>query len=164
MSRLGADEQGAVAIEFALWSLGFFLALLAAFDFGSFYLQRSTTGEAVSAAAVQSFVTRDDVNFTALPAYVRTSAEIPSLDVELACNGVAGSCTNLSRRCACLNKDGGYTQANCGTICPVGRASTGSTAGYYLSIRASAPFSPMLLPDGVLKDSVVQQHGTVRLQ
>ena len=162
LSRLHRDESGAALVEFSLWTVLFFFAAMAGLDFGSYYLQRGAADEGVSAAAVSAFAKRDNVNFADLPAYVRSLSDDPALTVTTSCNGVAGSCTNLSRTCACLNGTGGYVAAACGASCS--GMTAGSTAGYYLTIRASKPYEPLMIPTNGITGEQISLVATVRLQ
>ena len=162
--NLKSDQSGAVAVEFGIWVVAFFLAVSVAMDFGMYYLERGKMNEAVSGAAVASFTDADNVNFTLLPGYVRNLADNQAMTVTTSCNGTTGSCTNLNRSCACIKNDGGYVATTCGNMCTGTDVTAGSTAGYYLSINASQSFSPMILPRSLLADSTIQQHATVRLQ
>jgi len=162
LSRLAADTRGAAAIEFALWTVLFFMVVMAGLDFGAFYLQRSKADEAVAAAAVASFSQRENVNFSQIPDYVRALAKDPGLTVTTSCNGSTGSCTNSSRSCACMGSAGSYVAAACGTTCSGSGA--GATAGYYLTIEAGRPYQPMMLPNGVLTDTRIDRTATVRLE
>ena len=164
LGRLRRDEGGAAAIEFALWSTAFFFAIMAAMDFGMYYLERGKMNEAVGAAAVASFSDADNVDFGQLPAYVRSLADNQSIVVSTACNGSAGSCTNLNRSCSCLKSDGTYVATTCGNMCTGAGVTAGSTAGYYLTIDASQGFTPIILPKGILANSTIAQHATIRLQ
>lgn len=164
LRRLKADENGAAVVEFSLWTVLFFMVSLAGLDFGAFYLQRSAADEAVSAAAVSAFSKRTNVNFSDLPAYVKALSDDPALTVTTACNGVNASCTNLSRTCACLKSNGTYVSGTCGAACSGTGITTGSTAGYYLTVTASKAYDPMILPSGTLVPATVKQSATVRLQ
>lgn len=161
---LAADEHGIAAIEFALLSSLFFLAISVAMDFGSLYLERSKMNEAVAGAAVSAFSTASTVDYASLPGYVRALADDSSLSVTVACNGTAGSCTNTIRSCSCLRTNGTYSAATaCGSAC-TGSVSAGSTAGYYLTVSATQTFQPLFVPGSVLGDTQIVQQATVRLQ
>ncbi len=162
--RLRRDEQGMVAVEFALWSVAFFFVVMVALDFGAFYIERGRMNEAVGAAAVSSFNDADNVNFANLPGYVRSLTGENSTAVATSCNGVAGSCTNLNRVCACLKNDGSYVTATCGNICTGTGVTVGSTAGYYLTINATRTFDPMILPQSAIAGATISQQATIRLE
>ena len=164
LARLRGDEEGVAGVEFALWSTAFFFVVMGALDFGAYYLERGKMNEAVGAAAVVSFNEADNVNFAQLPGYVRSLTGEPLISVATACNGTEGSCTNLNRSCACLKSDGTYVANTCGNLCTGPGMTAGSTAGYYLSVRASQDYRPMILPNGVLGDSTIAQQATIRLQ
>lgn len=157
------DSRGAVATEFALWVTLFFIAALGAFDLADIYFKRSQMGSAVSAASLQAFDQRDNVNFQELPAYVRALSTDESLSVTVSCNGVANSCTNLNRTCACLTRTGTFTARQCGAPCSGSNMTSEVTAGYYLTITASRQFSPALIPNERV-GSQLSQTATVRLQ
>ncbi|WEK46772.1 MAG: TadE/TadG family type IV pilus assembly protein [Candidatus Andeanibacterium colombiense] len=164
LRRLRADQSGLAAVEFSLWSVLFFLVALSGMDFAQFYFQRSAADEAVSAAAVSAFSTRTNVNFTDMQPYVRALAGDTGLTVTTSCNGTSGSCTNLNRTCSCLKSNGTYVAAACGSTCTGSGVTTGSTAGYYLTISATRPYQPMILPAGMVMPTRVAQKATVRLQ
>ncbi|MBB5985180.1 Flp pilus assembly protein TadG [Sphingobium sp. B1D3A] len=160
---LRRDDKGGVAVEFALWITLFFITALGAFDLGDMYFKRSQMGSAVSAASLQAFDQRDDVNFAELGNYVKALANDSKLTVTVSCNGVAGSCTNVDRPCACLTTEGEMVARQCGIPCSEANMTPGVTAGYYLTISASQSFSPVLLSGGSV-GSQLSQTATVRLQ
>ncbi len=162
--QLRRRDDGVASVEFALWSTFFFVIIMVALDFGSLYLQRGKLNEAVGAAAVASFNNADNVSFGSLPLYVRGLTEDQSTAVTVSCNGSAGACTNFNRTCACLKQDGTYVANSCGNTCSGPGMTTGSTAGYYLTINASRSFDPMMVPRSVLSGASVSQQATVRLQ
>ena len=164
LTPLRRDENGVAAVEFSLWSVGFFLIVMVAIDFGMFFIERGKINEAVAATAVAAFEDADNVNFNVLPSYVRSLADNQTVAVTTSCNGVAGSCTNLNRACACLKNDGTYVDDACGNICVGTGMTAGSTAGYYLTIEASQGFTPLVLPNGILSNKSLSQKATVRLQ
>ena len=126
LRQLAADREGVAVAEFALWTTLLFVVVLAGLDFGGYFHQRGKINEAVSAAAMQSFQQRDNVNFGNLQGYVRNLADSQTVTVANTCNG--GSCTNLNRQCACLQSNGTFQAKSCGTACSSG-ATAGTTAG-----------------------------------
>lgn len=163
--RLRRDESGSVITEFAIWSAALFLVIMSGLDFGGYYIARSSINEAISAAAVQAFQKREEAPFTTLPAYVRSLADDQSLAVDLICNGDNTPCTNTNRTCACLKNDGTYvSQTSCDKVCDGTGMTEKSVAGYYLTIKASRTYQPLLLPKGMLSGTALDQSTTVRLQ
>ena len=159
--KLAADREGVAVAEFALWTTLLFMVVLVGLDFGGYFIQRGQLNEAISAAAMESFKQRDNVNYDSLQGYVRNLADSQSVSVSTSCNG--GTCTNLNRACACLQSDGSFAADDCGNTCPAG-ATAGSTAGYYLTIDASDPFRTVLLPKGLFAGDTVSESVTVRLE
>ena len=163
LGLLRRGDDGAVAIEFALWSTLFFMVVSVAMDFGSFYIERGKMNEAITAAAVSSFTTFDAVPFDEIPGYVQGLSGEPALAVTISCNGT-NSCTNVSRTCACLKSDGVYVATDCGNSCTQPGMTTNSKAGYYMTIRAQQSFKPLIVPNSLLDGAVLAQKATVRLQ
>lgn len=161
--KLAGDRAGAAAVEFAVWSSMFFVVALGGLDVADLFHKRSQMGEAVAAGAMQSFAQRDNVNFANLPGYVRSLSGLNTAQVTLACNGIAGSCTNFSRTCACLRQNGTFATQSCGAPCSGAGFTPGSTAGYYLTISANEAIVPVLLPGSALGQSATEAI-TVRLQ
>jgi len=157
--KLVADRAGVAVTEFALGTTLLFMVVLAGLDFGGYFMQRGQLNEAISAAAMESFKQRENApSRQALETYVRNLADSQAVNVSIRCNG--GSCTGA---CACLQTNGSFTPATCGTACSSG-ATSGSTAGYYLTIEASEPFRKVVLPNGVFGGDMVTQSVTVRLK
>lgn len=165
--RLRRDERGSVMSEFAIWTAMLFIVIMSALDFAGYYSARGAINEAVSAAALQAFQQRDkteDQFYDEVPAYVRNLADDQALAVELSCNGAANSCTNMNRTCACLTTEAKYVAAQCSAECKGPGMTANSVAGYYMTIKASRNYNPLLLPKGVLAGTALDQTTTVRLQ
>lgn len=157
--KLAKDERGTAVTEFALWTTALFLVVMAGLDFGTYYMQRGQLNEAVSAAAVQTFEKRENVDFNGLQAYVRNLADDQTLTLSTSCNGVANACTNFGRTCSCLKSNGTYTAATCGSSC----SGTQSTAGYYVNLKAEQEYKTAILPKSLMGGSHVRQSATLRL-
>lgn len=167
-ASLRNDRRGVATTEFALLTVFFFFTVLAALDIAGLYIARTQLGTAVAGAANAAFANRDAVSFANLPSFVTQAAQAPAgtpVTVTVGCNGGTNNCTNGSgRACTCLGRDGRYVGASCSAPCSGSNMSAGATAGYYLTIRASYPYRPVLLPHGMLGDATVTQSATVRLQ
>jgi Flp pilus assembly protein TadG len=159
LRRLRDEQDGAALVEFGLVTAFLFLMFLTGLDFGAYYQQRAGINEALSGASIRAFETRDTVDFAGMTSLVRKLADDPTLQVTLECNGTVNGCTNSSRTCACLTSSGTFTSAMCNASC-----TGGSTAGYYLTIRAKRTFEAAVLPGGVLSGTSMEQHVTVRLE
>lgn len=159
-----SDRRGVASVEFALWTTLFFLVVLVALDFGIYHIDASRADEGVSAAALRAFGSAGSVDFTGLASDVRALAGDPGLSVSTLCNGVSGACTNLDRACACLTARGRYVAQACSTPCGARRTTSGSTAGYYLTIRATRGYQAMLVPGDLLDGAEISRSATVRLQ
>lgn len=164
LHRLHRDEQGAVVVEFAFWVVGFFFIAMIAIDFGFYFVQRTKLNMAVGSVAVAAFNTPSNVDFTNMPSAVRSLGGLSTIAVTVSCNGVANSCVNASRSCACLKQDGTYVAATCGNTCTGTGITTGSTAGYYMTVRGSVTYQPIVIPSTMLSSPAMSQQATVRLQ
>lgn len=165
LRSLRQDTRGVAAVEFALLTTSLFFGFLAVLDFGYFLVGEQKLGQAVSAAALSSFQTKNAVNFTSIPTYVQQAADAPAtVTVTTSCNGVANSCTNTSRACACINSSGAYSAATCAANCTGTGMSANQLAGYYLTINAAYTFPALIAPKGMLKNANVSRAVTIRLQ
>jgi Flp pilus assembly protein TadG len=162
------DGRGSATIEFALLTCFFFAVVLGALDFGMFFIQRSDLSGGVSTASIHSFANRDAVAFANIPAMVTAASKAPggsAVSVTVTCNAGTASCVNTNRVCACLTSANAFIDASsCGAPCTGGNMTSGSTAGYYLTIAASYPYAPAVLPRGALGSATVRQTAVVRLQ
>lgn len=162
------DTRGVATIEFALVTCFLFAILLAALDFGMFFVQRSNLGSGVASTAVYSFSNAATVPYSTIPTMVASVAGTPTaanLAVTVECNGGAAPCTNQSRQCACLTDTGGYRlTATCGESCSGNGTGAGSTSGYYLKVKATYAYTPTVVPAEVFGDATLEQSAVVRLQ
>lgn len=161
--RLLADASGATAIEFAVFTSILFFVFLAIFDFASVLIGSHRLGQAVSAAADDAFVNRAAAPFTTIPNYVINASGSSSTTVAVTCNGTT-ACTNSSRACACLSGSGIYSAAICSAACTGSGHSTNQTAGYYMTINASTPYTGIIVPTGLMGSGTTSRSVTVRLQ
>ncbi len=161
--RFLRDRRGVATIEFALLSSLFLLATLSSLDAGMFLIRRSQLSNALDTAALSSFMARSNVGFANLPTFVTQASRLANATVSVGCNGGAGNCVNSNRQCACLGKAGGYVAATCGATC-AGNVTSGSTAGYYMTIRATSAYTPIVLPTGAFAGASTDQQITLRLQ
>lgn len=165
--RLAADQRGVATLEFALWACCIFLVLLAGLDFGIWRVYQLRLDAAVEQGALMAFNGRDTLDQPAagtIAGYVRAAARLPGepVTVSASCNGSACERPDASRSCACLSTTNGanhYAPAACGSPC-----ADGATAGYYLTLDASYPYRPAVLPQGVLAGQAITRSATIRLQ
>jgi len=162
------DTRGVATIEFALVTCFLFAILLAALDFGMFFVQRSNLGSGVASTAVYSLSNAAAVPYATIPTMVASVAGAPgtaNLAVTFECNGGAAPCVNQSRQCACLTDAGGYRPtATCGEACSGTGTGAGSTSGYYLKVKASYAYGPVVVPARIFGDTTLAQSAVVRLQ
>jgi Flp pilus assembly protein TadG len=167
MRHLRAEQRGAATIEFALWSVLFFMVAVVALDFGLFTIQRGHLSEALSGASIAAFNKSSTVDYSAIPTYIQAVSAVPnpaSMSVAVGCNGGNNNCTNTNRTCACLSQSGTFIPSDkCGDPCGSG-ATPNSISGYYLTIGATYPFKPMFVTRGILGNKPITQTATVRLQ
>lgn len=162
------DTRGAATAEFAVICVFFFAVMMGGMDIAMFLIQQAKLGQAVSAGSASAFQARSTVDFANLQTYVRQASRAPAgttVAVATSCNGGATVCGNSSRTCACLSQTGTYTAAaSCTASCTGTGMSSGTTAGYYLTVSASYPYRPVLLPNGFMTGKTVQRSVTLRLQ
>lgn len=165
---LRRDRRGVATIEFALLTCFLFAIMLAALDFGMFFIQRGNLGAGVATSAVYGFTNRAAVPYANIPTMVAAVAGAPAatnLSVTVECNGGGAPCVNESRICACLTATNGFRPAaTCGEPCPALAGAPASSAGYYLKVKASYRYAPTVVPASVFGDTTLEQAAVVRLQ
>ena len=163
------DIGGAVAVEFALWSVLVFLVVMASVDFGLYLMDSGRMASASEQTAIVAYNRRDNgpVDGEALEKFLNASARMPAGPVRTAvtCNGTVASC-NLApaaRQCVCVSntdtKPTFSSSSACGAPCP-----SGATSGYYVSLASEYNFKPVVNANPILKDRVIRHSVTVRLQ
>lgn len=160
MRQLRFDNRGNATIEFAFISLFFFSVMMVTLDFGMYLHYRLRLGAAVEQGGMLAFNNRSNIDATQISNYVIAASRLTgTVSVDFKCNG-SSSCTNTNRQCSCLAADGkSFTATSCG-----GNCSDGSTAGYYMNIAATYPYSAMVVPNQWLNGTTIAQSTMVRLQ
>ncbi len=158
--RLRDDQQGMATIEFALLSVLFFFVMTAGLDIGMWYQQRLRVESAVEQGSMIAFNSRTAVDQSAIATYVAAAAKLSTAPVvTVGCNGGTNNCVNTGRTYACISgttPTPTYTTAALNAAC-----ADGSLAGYYMTIRAVATSSPMLVPSAMLGGNMVQTRSAV---
>ncbi len=165
--RLGRDTRGVATIEFAAWSAVFFMGMLIALDFGmwrTYQLRLSSAVEQGSMMAFKNRATLNGADTDAIKAYIIAAAHVPTGDVTVqatCANGTAsGACVATGRQCACISgSTPTYVAAACGAAC-----GDSTTAGYYLTISATVPYTPVVVANAALTGKTMADKVTVRLQ
>lgn len=161
------DTSGAVAVEFALWSVLLFMVVLVSLDFGVYLLQAGRIASASEQAAVVAYNRRDEgaVNSAALEQLLNSAARVPGSAVrtKVTCNGSSGACNvaPAARQCACVSGTTPTYKSSsaCGDICP-----SGATSGYYVTLESEYDFKPFVDANTLLEGKVIRQSVTVRFQ
>lgn len=170
LRRLADDRRGVAALEFALWSTCFFLTALGGLDFALWRTYQLRLHVAVEQGAMMAFNARDAAGAataTSIRAYVQAAARLPgAVQVNVTCNGGADlACAakgDTARTCACISTANGvtsYAPASCGSPC-----AHSAPAGYYLTIRASYPYRPVVLPRNAVFGGTMADSATIPLQ
>ncbi|WP_396592613.1 TadE/TadG family type IV pilus assembly protein [Brevundimonas sp. R86498] len=163
--RKAAD--GAVAVEFALWSVFALVPLLMSIDFGFYLAQTGRIASAAEQAALVTYNRREagPVDTATLATFLNASARVPggAVRTTITCNGTTNACSAVpaARSCVCVSGlPAAYSAAaSCGAPCP-----GGATSGYYVTLTAEHTFDPMISPHPFLEDRIIRQSVTVRLK
>jgi len=165
LRTLRRDDRGTAAIEFALWSSILFVVMMVALDFAMFRVYQLRLGAAVEQGAMLSFNNREKLDdLSAISTYVRSAAALPgpAVSVQVSCNSTTAGCVSKAagRSCTCI---GGatptFTAATCGASC-----AGGSTAGYYMILKATYTYSPVVIPNRWLNNRTMTERAVLRLQ
>lgn len=167
LRRLRRDQNGSVAVEFALWSVLAATLIMVSIDFGFYLAHAGRIASASEQAAVVAYNRREagPVDKAALATFLNASAQTPgdAVRTTVTCNGSSGACdvAPAARQCACVTgMTPTYTSSGtCGAPCP-----SGATSGYYVTLSSEYDVDPILSPHPFLEGKVIRQSVTVRLQ
>lgn len=158
-------RRGAATIEFALWSVLIFAALLPCLDFALYLANAGRLSTAVSQGAMLAYKARDSaIDESALIRYVEASSRLQTgtVSATVRCNGGAQSCTVpvSNRLCTCIAQTvpATYLTTSCTATC-----ASGAKPGFYLTLQASHVHRSMF-PSPWLDGRRLTQATTVRLQ
>ncbi len=163
LKRFSRDRNGFAAIELAIIAPVLFLCTLCVADLGRFALDKTWVTYAASAGADYAAAHADDQQYA--PTYPMGSAF--SAAIATAATS-ATPATNISVSptpstyygCATAT---GVTVSTQGATCPSG-TSTGGTAGEYVSVATTMPFSALFSAAGIAYPSTLTATAVVRIQ
>ncbi|MDQ1228655.1 TadE/TadG family type IV pilus assembly protein [Sphingomonas sp. SORGH_AS_0879] len=165
-SQLLRDTRGVAAIEFALWSLLIFGALLPALDFGVYLVRSARLSSAVEQASILGYNMRNAnaLDVDRLSRYVVAASALPAdaVTATIRCNGQAQNCAVApsARSCSCVAPGLPTTYvpaSSCGAPCP-----SGATSGFYVTIAATSNYRS-IIRNPWLDGSTMASAVTVRL-
>jgi Flp pilus assembly protein TadG len=158
-------RRGAATVEFALWSILIFAALLPCLDFALYLTNAGRLSTAVHQGAMLAYKARDSaIDEGQLIRYVQASSGLQAgtVSATVRCNGGTQSCTApvATRTCTCITATTpvSYATTSCTATC-----SSGAKPGFYLTLQASH-LHRSLFPDPWLDGRQLSQSTTVRLQ
>jgi Flp pilus assembly protein TadG len=162
MKRLIAfatNARGTATIEFALAFLFIFATLIVALDFGANARERLKLGHAVEQGAVLAFNQQTGSDTSGINKFIVAAAATKNAPtVTITCNGTAACGTG---QCSCIDGGGNLViAAACNSPC----AGSSAISGNYMTIRATATYTPTIVPDKWLNGSVMASTAVVRLQ
>ena len=140
------DERGATALEFALVSPLLCVLLVGLIDYGMGYWQKMQVGNAARAGA--QYAMASGWNQTAISTAVTSATGLASISASPA----------PSQACGCPSASSGIVAASCGSSC-----TGGGTAGTYVTVNASATYSPLLPYHGIAGTIALTTTNTVRI-
>jgi Flp pilus assembly protein TadG len=163
LKRFARDRSGLAAIELAIIAPVLLLCVLCVADLGRYALDKTWVAEAASAGAEYAAAHADDPQYS--PPYPMGSAF--SAAIATAATSVMPA-TNISvsptpsSYYGCATSTG-VTASTQGATCPSG-TSTGGSAGQYVSVTATMPFTALFSAAGILYPSTITTTAVVRIQ
>jgi Flp pilus assembly protein TadG len=179
--RLGLEQAGAAAVEFAVIGPLFGLLLAGVVDLGNVLYVRFRLDSAVAAAANYALINASSVNSTSgatlagnAATIVQTSQGSNWANASVVVNNgpantvvsgvaTAGGTASAADSCYCPTYASGTTTWGSATTCGSSCAS-GATAGKYVTITASRAYSPLFSSYGIVKSGTISARATVRVQ
>jgi Flp pilus assembly protein TadG len=161
LERFRREQSGVAAVELAIAIPILTVSALCAGDLGLLALKRTWVSYAASAGAAYAVAN----GFNATP--TKCAATSTSLD-PITCAAISAAASGISVSPAPSEFYGcatatGVTASTQGATCPSG-TSTGGTAGQYVSVTATMPFSAMFNAAGISYPSTLTATAVVRIQ
>ena len=154
LERFRRGQSGVAAVELAVAISILTVCVLCAGDLGRFAMQRTWVSYAASAGADYAVANADNgFNATKIKA-AATAATGPSGGISIS--------PDPTEFYGCATATG-VTASTQGAICP-SNTSTGGTAGKYVSVTATMPFSAMFSAAGISYPSSLSSTAVVRIQ
>jgi Flp pilus assembly protein TadG len=179
LTRLAHDARGVAAVELALVAPIFMLIMATTVDFGAALYNRFNLNGAVSAAANYAMANNAQATSSAGPALATTLAAIvasghaanwadaaivinngPSVSIVRGASSAGGTAANADAAW-CPTMNGGAIAWGAATTLGAACAD-GTTAGKFVTISASIPYRPMVLP-AVLLPTAITASATVQV-
>jgi Flp pilus assembly protein TadG len=163
LKRFARDRNGLAAIELAIIAPVLLLCTLCVADLGRYALDKTWVTSAASAGAEYASAHADDQQYA--PTYPMGSAFSAAITTVATS---ATPATNISVSptpssyygCATAT---GVTASTQGATCPSG-TSTGATAGEYVSVTATMPFTALFSAAGISYPSTITSTAVVRIE
>ena len=150
LKRFRREQRGVAAVELAIAIPILTLCALCAGDLGRFALQRTWVSYAASAGA--EYAVAHGFDATKITTAATSAAPVSGISISPAPSETYGCATAT-----------GVTASTQGATCPSG-TSTGGTAGQYVSVTATMPFSAMFDAAGISYPSTLTATAMVRIQ
>jgi Flp pilus assembly protein TadG len=144
------EQRGVAAVELAIAIPILTVCVLCAGDLGRFALQRTWVSYAASAGA--EYAVANGFNASKITAAATAAAPVSGISVSPTPSEFYGCATAT-----------GVTASTQGATCP-SNTSTGGTAGQYVSVTATMPFSAMFSAAGISYPSTMTATAVVRIQ
>ena len=163
LKRFARDRSGLAAIELAIVAPVLFLCTLCVADLGRFALDKTWVTDAASAGAEYAAAHADDQQYastypmgSAFSAAIATAATsaTPTTNISVS--------PTPSTYYGCATSSG-VTVSTQGAMCPSG-TSTGGTAGEYVSVTATMPFTALFGAAGIAYPSTITATAVVRIE
>lgn len=154
LKRFCREQRGVAAVELAVAIPILTLCALCAGDLGRFALQKTWVSYAASAGAEYAVANADNGFDATKIAAAATAATGPSGGISIS------PAPSEFYGCATATGVAASTQ---GATCP-SDTSTGGTAGQYVSVTATMPFSAMFSAAGISYPSTLTSTAVVRIQ
>jgi Flp pilus assembly protein TadG len=154
LERFHREQRGVAAVELAIAFPILTVSVLCAGDLGRFALQRTWVSYAASAGAEYAVANADNGFNASKITAAATAAAGPAGGISISPTPVEfyGCATAM-----------GVTASTQGATCP-SNTSTGGTAGKYVSVTATMPFSAMFSAAGISYPSAMSSTAVVRIQ
>ncbi|HZZ63478.1 MAG TPA: TadE/TadG family type IV pilus assembly protein [Roseiarcus sp.] len=163
LKRFARDRNGLAAIELAIIAPVLLLCVLCVTDLGRFAFDKTWVAYAASAGTAYAAAHADDHQYA--PPYPMASAFSAAVSTAASSATPAANISispTPSSYYGCATATG-VTASTQGATCPSG-TSTGATAGTYVSVTATMPFTALFSAAGISYPSTITSTAVVRIE
>jgi Flp pilus assembly protein TadG len=167
MIRLGRDNTGAAALEFAILAPVFAVIMIGIVDFSFAFYSKLQLASAVSTGAQYAYINGQSLTSSTVATFLTNVQNVvksaSALSLPTPTVMYNNSTTNANaNNCYCISvSPQTWTATTCGNACS---GTNSQTAGKFVSITGTYTYTPIFATDQFLKTGAMTESAIVRVQ